>query len=97
MAKITEAQFWIDLLKKVLKIVAKEQGIRTSPKTWNQHVVPHEKGWAIKGEGNSRYTDTFRKQSSAIRRAKRIARNHHADVIVHRTDGTIRDRISFKK
>lgn len=95
MAKITEAQFWVDLLKKVLKGWAKKQGIRTSPKTWNQHVVPHEKGWAIKGEGNTRYTDTFKKQSTAIRRAKSIAKNHKADVIIHRTDGTIRDRISF--
>lgn len=74
---------------------AKEQSIRTSPKTWNQHVVPHEKGWAIKGEGNSRYTDTFRKRSTAIRRAKSIAKRHKSSVIIHRTDGSIRDRINY--
>jgi hypothetical protein len=95
-AKIIEVQFWIDLLKKVLKGIAKDQGLRTTPKTWNQHVVPHEKGWAIKGEGNSRYTDTFRKQSTAIRRAKRIAKNHKSDVIIHRADGSIRDRLSYE-
>jgi uncharacterized protein YdaT len=95
MAKITEAQFWIDVLKKVFKVWAKKQGIRTSPKTWNQHVVPHKKGWAIKGEGNSRYTDTFRKQSTALRRAKRIAKKHNSSVIIHRADGSIRDRISY--
>jgi len=95
MAKITEAQFWLDLLRKVLKGFAKDQGIRTSPKTWVQHVVPHEKGWAIKGEGNSRYTDTFRKQSTAINRAKRIARNHKSAVVIHRADGSIRDRINY--
>ena len=94
-SKITELQFWIDLLKKVLKGWAKEQSIRTSPKTWNQHVVPHEKGWAIKGEGNSRYTDTFRKRSTAIRRAKSIAKRHKSSVIIHRTDGSIRDRINY--
>ena len=97
MAKITEAQFWVDLLKKIFKAWAKDQGIRTSPKSWNQHVVPHEKGWAIKGEGNSRYTDTFRKQSTAIRRAKRIANNHNPSVVIHREDGGIRDRISYAK
>jgi uncharacterized protein YdaT len=95
MAKITEGQFWIDLLKKLVKNWAKDQGIRTTPKAWNQHVVPHEKGWAIRGEGNSRLTDTFRKQSTAINRAKRVAKNHKADVIIHRADGTIRDRMSF--
>lgn len=95
MAKITEAQFWVDLLKKVLKGWAKKQGIRTSPKTWNQHVVPHENGWAIKGEGNTRYTDTFKKQSTAIRRAKTIAKNQGGDVIIHRADGSIRDRIKY--
>ena len=97
MAKITEAQFWVDLLQKIFKAWAKDKGIRTSPKSWNQHVVPHEKGWAIKGEGNSRYTDTFRKQSTAIRRAKRIAKNHNASVVIHRADGGIRDRISYAK
>lgn len=95
MAKITEAQFWINLLRKVLKIWAKDQGIRTRPKTWNQHVVPHEKGWAIKGEGNTRYTDTFRKQITAIRRAKTIAKRHKSSIIIHRADGSIRDRINY--
>lgn len=95
MAKITETQFWVDLLKKVLKGWAKDQGINTSKKTGNQHVVPHEKGWAIKGAGNTRYTDTFRKQSTAIRRAKTIAKNQGGDVIIHRADGSIRDRIKY--
>ena len=95
MAKITESKFWIDLLKKLLKGWAKEQGIRTSPKTYIQHVVPHEKGWAIRGEGNSRLTDTFRKQSTAIRRAKRIAKNKKSAVVIHRADGSIRDRINY--
>ncbi len=96
MAKITESKFWIDLLKKLLKDWAKEQGIRTSPKTYTQHVVPHEKGWAmIRGEGNSRLTDIFRKQSTAIRRAKRIAKNKKSAVVIHRVDGSIRDRINY--
>lgn len=93
--KITEAQFWLNLLRKILKGWAKDQGIRTGPKSWNQHVVPHPKGWAIKGEGNTRYTDTFRKQSTAIRRAKAIAKRHKSSIIIHRADGGIRDRIKY--
>ncbi len=95
MAKITEAKFWIDLLEKLLKNWAKDQGIRVSPKTNIQHVVPHEKGWVIRGEGNTRLTDTFRKQSTAIRRAKRITKNYKSAVVIHRQDGTIRDRIDY--
>lgn len=95
MAKITEAKFWVDLLKKLLRQWAKDQGIRTTPKTNVQHVVPHEKGWAVKGAGNSRITDTFRKQSTAIRRAKRIAKNYKSAVVIHRSDGSIRDRINY--
>lgn len=95
MAKITELKFWIELTKKVVRDVVKTSGQKTANKSWNQHVVPHEKGWAIKGEGNIRYTDTFRKQSTAITRAKTIARKHKAAVIIHGKDGSIRDRISF--
>ena len=96
MAKITEGKFWADLIKKILKILLKAAGVNTAKKTHNQHVVPYEENdWAIKGEGNSKYTGTFDTQKQAIRRAKEIAQNYKADVIIHRRDGTIRDRISY--
>jgi uncharacterized protein YdaT len=60
-------------------------------------VVPHPEGWAVKGEGNERYTGIFDYQDEAIERAKDIAYNYRADVIIHRQDGTIRDRISYRK
>ena len=65
------------------------------PRTWHQHVVPYEDGWAVRREGNKRITSKHRKQSTAIRKAKSIARNKKADVIIHRADGGIRDRISY--
>ncbi len=92
MANINEGKFWTDLLRKVLKIIFKDS---TRRKTHHQHVVPHEDGWAIRGEGNERYTSVHTTQARAIRRAKQIARNYNADVIIHRQDGTIRDRISY--
>ncbi|NNG11358.1 MAG: DUF2188 domain-containing protein, partial [Arenibacter sp.] len=36
-----------------------------------------------------------RRQDTAIRKAKRLARKYKADVIIHRQDGTIRDRINY--
>ena len=56
MSNIKEPNFWSELLKKIIKIILKNLGARTSPPTHNQHVVPHEEGWAVKGEGNERYT-----------------------------------------
>ena len=92
---MAKKNFWVNLLQKVLKIILKNIGIRTSPPTHHQHVVPHDEGWAVKGEGNSRATGIFDTQEEAIRRAKEIARNYGSDVIIHRRDGTIRDRIDY--
>lgn len=97
MASITSTQFWIDLIKKVFKAIAKDNGIRTSPPTHVQHVVPYEDGWAVRGEGNQRVTASYDYQDDAIERAKEIAKNYGSAVVIHRADGTIRDRISYKK
>lgn len=100
MAKITSSEFWINLVQKIFKQVfrnfLKKQGIRTSPPTYNQHVVPHEEGWAIKGAGNEKYTAIFDTQEEAIERARQIAINYGSDLIIHRKDGTIRDRRSYE-
>ena len=95
MSSITEAKFWQNLLKKVLRIILKNLGLSSRRVTHNQHVVPHPEGWAIKGEGNERYTAIFDYQSDAIDRAIKIAKNYRSDVIIHREDGTIRDRRSY--
>ncbi|MFT7590902.1 MAG: hypothetical protein ACI9UJ_000820 [bacterium] len=95
MAKINESSFWYNLLKKLLKQFLRKNA-RSSRKTHNQHVVPHEDGWGVRGEGNERLTGTYKYQDDAIDRAKNIARNYKSSVIIHRSDGTIRDRISYK-
>ena len=64
-------------------------------RTWHQHVVPYKEGWAVRREGNERITSKHRKQSTAIRKAKSLARKYKADVIIHRESGGIRDRISY--
>ncbi len=96
MTKINESNFWANLLKKIIRIILKNLGVRTRPPTHHQHVVPHEEGWAVKGEGNEKYTAIYDYQDQAIKRAKHIASNYGSDVIIHRKDGTIRDRISYK-
>ena len=45
----------------------------------NQHVVPAGDKWGIKGEGNSRLTSTFDRQSDAIAAARQISKNQHSE------------------
>ena len=60
----------------------------------NQHVVPTRGRWGIKGEGNSRLTSTFDRQSDAIAAARQISRNQSSELIIHGRDGQIRERDS---
>jgi hypothetical protein len=38
----------------------------------NQHVVPHDDDWAVKGAGNSKATSVHSTQGEAIERAREI-------------------------
>lgn len=69
----------------------------TKKRTWHQHVVPYKEDWAVRREGNKRITSKHRKQSTAINKAKILAKRYKADVIIHRESGGIRDRISYKE
>jgi len=60
----------------------------------NQHVVPTRGRWGIKGEGNSRLTSTFDRQSDAIAAARQISRNQSSELIIHGRNGQIRERDS---
>jgi len=63
----------------------------------NQHVVPYQKKWAVRGEGNKEVTSTHDTQAEAIPEARKIAINQHSEVVIHRPDGTIRDKDSYGK
>ena len=60
----------------------------------NQHVVPHNEGWAVRGAGNSRASSVHRTQQAAIQVAREIARNQGTELLVHGKDGRIRQRDS---
>lgn len=61
----------------------------------NQHVVKHDKGWAVLGEGNSRPTVIKPTQREAIDYATATARNQKSEVLIHSRDGKIRERNSY--
>jgi uncharacterized protein YdaT len=61
----------------------------------NQHVVPNGNDWAVKGAGNDKVTKIVDTQSEAIKIAREIAINQKSEVVIHRPDGTIRDKDSY--
>ncbi|AOX61072.1 DUF2188 domain-containing protein [Stenotrophomonas rhizophila] len=60
----------------------------------NQHVVPHQDGWAVRGAGNQRATSLHDTQQQAIDAAREIARNQESELVIHRPNGQIRDKDS---
>ena len=61
----------------------------------NQHVVPREGSWAVRGEGNERVTSIHDTQREAIDAARQIAQRQRTEVVIHRPDGRIRDKDSY--
>ena len=86
---------WLHIVIEILEAFFNTSLSANKKRTWHQHVVPYKEDWAVRREGNKRITSKHRKQSTAINKAKRLAKKHKADVIIHRADGTIRDRINY--
>lgn len=55
----------------------------------NQHVVPHDNGWAVKGENNSKPTAITKTKEEAINIARKISQNQQSELIIHNKDGKI--------
>jgi hypothetical protein len=86
---------WKQIILELVEALFKSASSSSRTRTWHQHVVPYEGDWAVRREGNKRITSKHRKQSTAIRKATSLAKKYKADVIIHRADGTIRDRVSY--
>ena len=61
----------------------------------NQHVVCHGTKWAVIGAGNEKHTKIVDTQKEAIDIARGIAKNKQSEVVIHKRDGTIRDKDSY--
>lgn len=60
----------------------------------NQHVVPKNGRWGVRGEGNSKLTSIHETQAEAIARARDISRNQQTELFIHGRDGRMRERDS---
>nr|WP_299213869.1 DUF2188 domain-containing protein [uncultured Allomuricauda sp.] len=94
---MSKGKSWLQTLIDLVEVFFNSAQRSKQGRTWHQHVVPYEEGWAVRREGNQRITSKHRKQSTALRKAKSLARKYKADVIIHRKSGGIRDRISYRE
>lgn len=53
-----------------------------------QHVIPRGDGWAVRGDGDAQDTFVTTTRREAVLRAREIARQNGADVVVHIHDDT---------
>lgn len=61
----------------------------------NQHVVPKNDKWAVKGVGNEKYTKVVDTQQEAINVAREIAKNQQSELVIHRKNGTSQVKDSY--
>lgn len=62
----------------------------------NQHVTKHTGGgWQVKGAGNEKATKVTDTQQQAISAAIPIAKHQKSEVVIHGTNGRIRDKDSY--
>jgi len=59
------------------------------------HVVPHGPGWATRSEGGSRVGSTQGTQAEAAEAAHQQAIRERGEVVIHRSNGRIRDSNSY--
>ncbi|WP_173917317.1 DUF2188 domain-containing protein [Halobacillus sp. Marseille-Q1614] len=62
-----------------------------------EHVVSHEKGWAVQTEDAKQPSNVYEKKQDAVERAEEIARNKGTKVIIHKKDGSVQKQKSFKE
>jgi len=49
----------------------------------NQHLVPHDNGWAVRGAGSRRASSIHNTQGEAISAGREIARNQRSELYIY--------------
>lgn len=68
---------------------------KTSNTDKHVHLVPHDKGWAVKRTGNDRPSKVFEKKPDAMEQAIRVARRDNTVLVVHRQDGSVQSQRNY--
>lgn len=76
------------------KIIASLQRLRAEKNAF--HVIRSRGKWVVISERKESFRKSFADQAHAIEHAKDLARESKADLIVHRSDGELQERYSFR-
>lgn len=88
--KVTKLSEKLDALSAVLEARKGETGATV------YHVVPHEKGWAVKREGAERATSVHETKKEAVSAARDEAKNHMPSrLIVHKQDRSVQETFAY--
>ncbi|MDG5800780.1 DUF2188 domain-containing protein [Marinilabiliaceae bacterium ANBcel2] len=61
----------------------------------NQHVVPVNGKWGIRGGGNVKLTKITNTQKEAIEMGRAISKNQDSELLIHNKEGQIRQKNSY--
>jgi len=61
----------------------------------NVHIVPHDRGWAVRIEGNDRASSVHPTQHDATEQGRDRARRDGVEILIHGENGRIRERDSY--
>ncbi len=61
---MSKGRSWLRTLIDLIEVFFNSSQQSKRGRTWHQHVVPYEEGWAVRREGNQRITSKHRKQST---------------------------------
>lgn len=77
------------------EVIATLQKMKAESKAY--HVISSRGNWVVVGEnGTRRSRKRFEDQGHAIEYARDLAQKSHFDLVIHRRDGGVRERMSFR-
>lgn len=69
---------------------------KVAAERYRYHVIPYRNRWVVVESGDPTERRVIRTRDAAIQQARELAVAFKGEVIVHRKDGRIQDRISFR-
>ena len=68
--------------------------LKKSNRKSSHHVIPHRRGWVVRGEGKTPYSSVYDTQREAIEAAKKLSRKTDGELLIHNKHREIRGGIS---
>jgi hypothetical protein len=68
----------------------------TMGKSDNYHVVPQDKGWAVKKQNAARASSTHDTKAEAVKAGRAVAKRNEGSLRIHKKDGTIQEERTYR-